>query len=184
MSIKKKKQKELERKEADRIKKAEAFTSDMCYYGLFQSLNQLNEGLERLDKESEKRKALESQIKFRKNVLHQKHADKKVLNLNSRAESGKYTQLPLDTLKKVLTLIQATLNVQTHEKEHEGLPLLVGKRIEHKFTDGVCKGYVISLVPGFPQWYNVKYEGDPAVYAYNLSDDNKKGDLKIVVSAE
>lgn len=86
----KEKQKELERKEADRIKKAGAFTSDICYYGLFQNLNQLNEGLERLDKESEKRKALESQIKFRKNVLHQKHADKKV-----------FKKLPLDTLKKM-----------------------------------------------------------------------------------
>lgn len=127
---------------------------------------------------------MESQIKFRKNVLHQKHADKKVFNLSSRTESGKYTKLPLDTLKNVLTLIHATLIVPTHEKEHEGLPLLVGKRIEHKFTDGVYKGFVISLVPGFPQWYNVKYEGDPAVYAYNLFDDYKKGDLKIVVSAE
>lgn len=72
---------------------------------------------------------MESQIKFRKNVLHQKHADKKVFNLSTRTESVKYTKLPLDTLKNVLTLIYATLTVPTNEKEHEGLPLLVGKRI-------------------------------------------------------
>lgn len=74
--------------------------------------------------------------------------------------------------QNVLKLIQETLTVQTREKEIVGIPLLVGKDIEHKFVDGkderLYKGKVISVVPGFSQWYNVKYENDDAIYAYNL----------------
>ena len=36
-------------------------------------------------------------------------------------------------------------------------------------------------VPGFPLWYNVKYdEGDP-IYTFKLLEDYRKGDIEIVV---
>lgn len=60
----------------------------------------------------------------------------------------------------------------------------MNKKIEHKFSDGVVyKGNVISVVPGFPHWYNVQYENDSAVYAYNLFEDYKNGDLKIIIDS-
>lgn len=44
-------------------------------------------------------------------------------------------------------------------------------------------GYVISQVPGFPEWYNIVYdeEGD-IVSTYQLMDDYNSGDLELVDS--
>lgn len=62
------------------------------------------------------------------------------------------------------------------------MPLLVGKSIKHKFSNGETYfGHAISVVPGFPKWYNVKYVGDDAVYAYNLHQDFQNGDFEITV---
>lgn len=70
----------------------------------------------------------------------------------------------------------------TQEKQNEGVPLLVGKRIKHRFSDGnEYKGVVISVVPGFGDWYNVKYEQEEAVYAYNLAEDYRNRDLQLLI---
>lgn len=64
---------------------------------------------------------------------------------------------------------------------------LVGKRVLHYFNvDGKLQGfhgYVISQVPGFPEWYNIVYdeEGD-IVSTYQLMDDYNSGDLELVDS--
>lgn len=81
----------------------------------------------------------------------------------------------------MLELIKSTLICETTEKEVVGIPLLVGKTVDHKFRDQTYRGKVISVVPGFPMWYNIQYEGDQAIYAYNLHVDYLKGDLQIVV---
>lgn len=178
-----KRQRELEEREKKRIRQAENLTNDVSIYGLWQSLQQVKEGLKRL-KDNEKRTALEAQIKFRKTVLHQKHPEKKVFNLSKKNEGGRYVKLSLKELEHNITqLIEDTLGADTVEEQTDNLPLLVGKNIEHKFSDGeTYKGLVISVVPGFPKWYNVKYDGDDAVYAYNLHHDYKNGDLQIMVS--
>ena len=41
-------------------------------------------------------------------------------------------------------------------------------------------GRVISSVPGYPQWFNVIYCDDPAVYVYKLAEDYADGDLEII----
>lgn len=81
----------------------------------------------------------------------------------------------------MLELIKSTLIGETTEKEVVGIPLLVGKTVDHKFRDQTYRGKVISVVPGFPMWYNIQYEGDQAIYACNLHVDYLKGDLQIVV---
>ena len=68
----------------------------------------------------------------------------------------------------------------TTENKRRGVPLLVGKKIEHTFTDDTYTGRVISVVPGYPDWYNVVYDDDTAVYTYKLLDDYKNNDLKII----
>lgn len=57
----------------------------------------------------------------------------------------------VDQLKEnVLKSITTTLERPTVEKEHAGIPLLVGKTVDHQFSDKKYRGTVISLVPGFP----------------------------------
>ena len=36
-------------------------------------------------------------------------------------------------------------------------------------------------VPGYRQWYNIKYMDDPAIYSYKLEEDLAAGDLRILV---
>ncbi|KAH3720672.1 hypothetical protein DPMN_063576 [Dreissena polymorpha] len=42
-------------------------------------------------------------------------------------------------------------------------------------------GQVISQVPGYSDWYNIKYSGDPAIYTYQLLKDYSQGDLELLV---
>ena len=74
-------------------------------------------------------------------------------------------------------------SVHTSEVKYSDVPLLVGKVVEHTFADKQSyKGKVLGVVTGFPTWYNIRYENDDAIYAYNLLDDYRKGQLKIVFS--
>lgn len=63
------KQKELERIERESLKKAEDMTNDICLYGLWQSEKQVYEGVSRLKDYKGIVKAMQAQLKFRKNVL-------------------------------------------------------------------------------------------------------------------
>ncbi|KAK3107360.1 hypothetical protein FSP39_012735 [Pinctada imbricata] len=176
------KQQELQRLEKERLRKAEMMTNDICYYGLWQTAEQVDEGIARMDTQKDVISALHAQLKFRKNVLKQKHTNNKIFNLSRKTAEGKYEKLSVDELKSnILELITSAARVPTSEVQHSDMPLLVGKVIDHKFTDKSYRGKVISVVPGFPSWYNVKYDGDDAIYAFNLMDDYKKGDLSIVV---
>ena len=65
-----------------------------------------------------------------------------------------------------------------------GSTLFVGGGIGHfQIKLGISVPYlgrVISTVPGYPQWYNVIYDTDPAVYVYKLLEDYAAGDLEII----
>ena len=175
--------------ERKRLQNAENFTNMVCFYGLWQSAEQIKEGLNRLTSEKEKRDALESQIRFRKNVLKQKHTNKKIFNFSYKNANEKYVKLTLKQLESnVKALIEDTLGEETVETKSHGVPLLVGKSVKHQFKEGesnlkAYKGKVISVVPGFPNWYNIKYEEDEAIYAFNLVQDYKNGDLQLVVES-
>lgn len=57
------------------------------------------------------------------------------------------------------------------------------------FIEGDKGGYVCwfgflcltkaSNVPGFPQWFNIKYDDDIAIYTAKLGEDYKAGDVII-----
>ena len=53
-------------------------------------------------------------------------------------------------------------------------------QIQHRFANKEYSGKVLGVVPGYPQWFNVKYDEDDALYIYRLLEDYKQGDLKIV----
>ncbi|KAH3799767.1 hypothetical protein DPMN_153382 [Dreissena polymorpha] len=54
----------------------------------------------------------------------------------------------------------------------------------HRFIEenGQYKWYngtVISQVPGFPEWFNLKYEDDNDIYTARLEDEFQDGDVLI-----
>ena len=64
--------------------------------------------------------------------------------------------------------------------------MLVGRRVRHYFIDkegdrAPSEGRVISTVPGYGDWFNIKYLDDDAIYTYKLLEDMEKGDLEIII---
>lgn len=89
-----------------------------------------------------------------------------------------------ENLKK---FIQDAAEGPLEERTNHKNPLFVGKKIIHKFNEGEWPGRVISVVKGFPDFYNVVYDCDlndqsnpVAIYTYKLKDDYKEGNLRIV----
>lgn len=39
-------------------------------------------------------------------------------------------------------------------------------------------------VPGYPDWYNICYEGDEAVHTYKLMEDYQEKNLEVIVWSE
>ncbi|XP_063075879.1 spindlin-1 [Engraulis encrasicolus] len=72
---------------------------------------------------------------------------------------------------------------------HDAEVELVGKAVEHTFEkeDGdkhEWRGMVLSRAPVMTNWYYITYEKDPVLYMYQLWDDYKEGDLRILPEAE
>ncbi|CAG2254242.1 unnamed protein product [Mytilus edulis] len=101
---------------------------------------------------------------------------------DNRREGKKKAKTVLELTNQVLELIEQSKQGDTVEVSQEGdMPVLIGKNINHQFEDGVYKGKVVSVVPGFRKWYNVKYEDDSAIYVYQLYEDYRNESLEIVV---
>ncbi|GCB85035.1 hypothetical protein scyTo_0025594, partial [Scyliorhinus torazame] len=63
--------------------------------------------------------------------------------------------------------------------------LIVGKAVEHMFEkdDGSkneWRGMVLARAPVMTTWYYITYEKDPVLYMYQLLEDYKEGDLRIL----
>lgn len=131
-----------------------------------------------VDKQYQRKKtALATQLKFRKTVLQQQYPDKSVYNVSK----AKGKNLSVEDLKhNVGRLVEAAFSSPVPGGTH----ILIGKRVKHKFgSDGAVQmneGKVISVVPGFASWYNIKYDEDPAIYTYRLMDDYQAGNLEII----
>lgn len=66
-----------------------------------------------------------------------------------------------------------------------GAEELVGRAVEHLFEkeDGEkneWRGMVLSKAPIMTHWYYITYEKDPVLYMYQLWDDYKDGDLRVL----
>ncbi|XP_006008153.1 spindlin-Z [Latimeria chalumnae] len=71
------------------------------------------------------------------------------------------------------------------ELSHE----LVGRAVEHLFEkeDGSkdkWRGMVLSHAPVMSSWYYITYEKDPVLYMYQLLEDFKEGDLRLLSDSE
>ena len=108
--------------------------------------------------------------------------DKSVFTFSKKNAAGKYAPIPVGDMKQNLcTLIESSFQGPHEEKVVESMPLLVGKRIKHTFEQGKWNGRVISVVPGFPDWYNCVYDEDTSVYTYRLLEDYRHGQVRIIV---
>lgn len=62
---------------------------------------------------------------------------------------------------------------------------MIGKAVEHMFEteDGPkeeWRGMVLARAPIMTSWFYITYEKDPVLYMYQLLDDYKEGDLRIM----
>ncbi|KAL4217907.1 hypothetical protein ACF0H5_022646 [Mactra antiquata] len=78
-----------------------------------------------------------------------------------------------------------TTRVGVDRNQDDQTILIVGQKFSHAFHENEIltwyTGQIVSQVPGFPDWYNVKYSGDRAIYTYELMIEYKRGDLKLLV---
>ena len=94
----------MERLERIRLEKAENLTNDICYYGLWQSYEQMEEGIAACGgKDKDMIKAFKAQLKFRKSVLKQLYQDKNVFAVTKKMPNGKYKDQSVKELKDNLT---------------------------------------------------------------------------------
>uniref|UniRef100_A0A8L0DU32 Spindlin a n=1 Tax=Oncorhynchus mykiss TaxID=8022 RepID=A0A8L0DU32_ONCMY len=62
---------------------------------------------------------------------------------------------------------------------------MIGKAVEHMFetedgTKDEWRGMVLARAPIMNTWFFITYEKDPVLYMYQLLDDYKEGDLRIM----
>jgi len=170
------KENELKEKKVKEFKKREKMTNDILYFGLWQSENDIINHLSEITSSAEKKTAVKAQITFRKKVLRQVPSNTSLFTFSS----GKKTKSQEELKMNLLTLINEARTGCTTEKHMSTKPLLVDKYIKHKFDDSWYIGHVLSVVPSFATWYNVKYKNDPAVYVFELQKDYAAGDLVII----
>ena len=180
IEVQKMKESEKERKRLKAIQEKEDLTKEIEWFGLWQSRSSVFERLKEIKSQTEKKRALTTQLKFRKLVLNQTHPDMTVFNTTKK--QGKDLTVS-DLTENVIKLVEDALTSHENtEKAIPHMPLLVDKDVEHKFENGeVYRAHVISVVPGYISWYNIKYVDDPAIYTYQLQEDYLAGNLKIVV---
>ncbi|XP_072171738.1 uncharacterized protein [Diadema setosum] len=173
-ALRKKEKEEKER--ADRkLHELEKYTKDIHFHGLWQSIREVDEMLTSIPPSSGKVNALKAQLRFRQHVLRQTHPNGDIYAFSAKGSPHSWEHLA----ENVKSLIAHSFSLPSTSMP-EDAPLLVGKRIQHRFEADEFKGRVVSQVPGYPEWYNVKYDGDEAIYSYKLLDDYAEGDLKIV----
>ena len=179
------KQERLSKLRQKQFEKKEDLTKNIMYYGLWQSPAEIDEKLSTIKTQKEKLEALKVQINFRKSVLEQPVSDKHLLQFSSK-ETGNFSVAQLTENVKALVEGAHLIVANRCNSAEGGTHMLVGKRVQHRFVDENEEivwygGDVISQVPGFPEWFNITYDDDPAVYSYQLLKDLESGDLKLEI---
>lgn len=172
------KEEELKKKKLKTLQRKENMTNDILYFGLWQSSDDVSQHLSEFQTKSEKIRALKAQLNFRKNVLKQKTSDKKLYIFSAGKRPNRVEELQ----SNLVELIEESRALPTTEWAQKDMSLLVGKYVSHTFANGKSYvGKVLSVVPGFSRWFNIKYENDDAVYVYKLIDDYQSDDLEILL---
>ncbi|XP_040597095.1 spindlin-2-like isoform X3 [Mesocricetus auratus] len=92
--------------------------------------------------------------------------------------------------ERILSLEVHPENVDTSQVSDPILAdTIIGKSVDHRFEgeQGISKlwrGLVLDQVSVMKSWFYITYEKDPILYMYQLGDDFKEGDLRIVPHVE
>ena len=174
------KQHALEAASVKQLRIKENLTKDIIQYGLWQSKDDIAEGVAKERSKTAKLRALKVQFNFRKRVLDQRSYRHKELFLFSKNGQQYTVEELMDNLAKLINEEEAVSGLANKVRES-----LVGKTIKHRWRDesGVEQWYfgeVLSKVAGTDEWYNVQYEGEDDVSTLNLHEDIDLGDLEVV----
>jgi hypothetical protein len=127
--------------------------------------------------------ALKIQLKFRREILQQTSSDSNVYKLSKDKKKLTIDQLKTNLESLILHAFELEQN-QAGTSSDPDMPLLQGRNVKHCFLENNIKtwykGFVISSVPGFRNFYNIIYENDENVYTYKLLEDYANGDLEII----
>ena len=174
------KQHALEAARVKQLRIKENLTKDIIQYGLWQSKDDIAEGVAKERSKTAKLRALKVQFNFRKWVLDQRSYRHKELFLFSKNGQQYTVEELMDNLAKLINEEEAVSGLANKVRES-----LVGKTIKHRWRDesGVEQWYfgeVLSKVARTDEWYNVQYEGEDDVLTLNLHEDIDLGDLEVV----
>ena len=174
------KQHALEAARVKQLRIKENLTKDIIQYGLWQSKDDIAEGVAKERSKTAKLRALKVQFNFRKQVLDQRSYRHKELFLFSKNGQQYTVEELMDNLAKLINEEEAVSGLANKVRES-----LVGKTIKHRWRDesGVEQWYfgeVLSKVAGTDEWYNVQYEGEDDVLTLNLHEEIDLGDLEVV----
>ncbi|XP_060574411.1 uncharacterized protein LOC132732081 [Ruditapes philippinarum] len=174
------KEKELQQR---KLQKQEELVNEIQLWGLWQSQEEVDSAISREKTKTGTLSALKCQLNFRKLILKQVSDNKSIYSFSKKV-GDKRVNLNIEELaKNVKQLVTDSYSKPSTQPENS--PLLVGQKVRHKFMENnnlvQYIGQVISQVPGYSDWYNIKYSGDPAIYTYQLLKDYSKGDLELLV---
>ena len=85
---------------AKRMKRKEAFTEEIVFHGLWQSIDDVDRKLAAIPGKQKKVKALKGQLNFRQHVFEQAISDKTVYVFSRKLPSGKRSDLQVKELCK------------------------------------------------------------------------------------
>ena len=165
-AILQKKQDDIRMKEQKVLQEEEKLTSETVLIGLWQTQDDVAQQLLRLKSEAKKKEALKIQLKFRKNVLQQQYSDTSIYRFSKKGV-GQFssTTLKENLLKFIEDAWKATPSISSSQSAITGDPILVGKQVQHKFSENkaivLYTGKVLSQVPRFQDWYNIVYDDEP-----------------------
>ncbi|XP_052097354.1 uncharacterized protein LOC127732359 [Mytilus californianus] len=106
-----------------------------------------------------------------------------------------WNELTIGEQTSTVKLIVAATEGPSEERVARDVPLFVGKKVLHTFKEGKWNGRVLSVVKGFPEFYNIVYDCDldestatissaTAIYTYKLKQEYRDGNLEILPEAD
>ena len=140
-----------EMKLAKSLRDRELETNDVIYWGLWQTVEQIDDSLKNIKSDSEKIEGLKAQLRFRKNVLKQEYSDKSIFNFSVKSDTtSKRENLKWEELRNNLKKLVQHSYSNIQENNQGDRVRLVGRRISHKFIENSVEvwysGRVVSQV--------------------------------------
>ena len=165
-NLRKKREDEVTRRQK-KLEEREMIFKDILYFGLYQTEEQLEEGLDNIASVGEKTDALKAQLRFRETILNQNETveDQKLFRFSGydkeakKSKVFKWPQLK-ENCKK---LINQAFKIPTSNLETDRAKIYMKKKVSHELLEKVDEGdpneigqpktyiaTVISTVPGYP----------------------------------